>query len=246
VCGSDKLRSRGSGTERLEEELRVLFPQHEVTRVDADTTTRKGAHERMLSAFGNSPGHILLGTKMITKGLDFPLVTVVGVMDADSGLYFPDFRAVEETFQLITQVAGRAGRADLAGHVFIQTYNPANYAVSLAGEQDYDSFFSMESRMRRRMSYPPYGSMAVLHFRGNSLDRVRDSARNAQQILEQHSALTVLGPAPSFPERINNVYRWQVTLKCPERSALQQAFRDCQAAIVSGCAKGVHTYIMLD
>ena len=246
VCGSDKLRSRGSGTERLEEELRVLFPQNEVTRVDADTTARKGAHERILAAFGNSPGHILMGTKMITKGLDFPLVTVVGVMDADSGLYFPDFRSVEETFQLITQVAGRAGRADLPGDVFIQTYNPANYAVRLAGDQDYESFFAMESRMRRRMSYPPYGAMATLHFRGSNAKRVRDSALNVARILEDHGSLTVLGPAPSFPERVNNVYRWQVTLKSPERAILQKAFRECQSDILSVCQSGVHTYIMLD
>lgn len=246
VCGSERLRSRGSGTERLEEELRVLFPHSEVTRVDADTTTRKGAHERILSAFGNSPGHILMGTKMITKGLDFPLVTVVGVMDADSGLYFPDFRSVEETFQLITQVAGRAGRADLPGDVYIQTYNPANYAVRMAGDQDYDSFFAMESKMRRRMSYPPYGAMATLHFRGSNLERVRASALCAVRTLEEQGLLSVLGPAPSFPERVNNVFRWQVTLKSPERPVLQRVLRECQSAILAGCEKGVHTYIMLD
>lgn len=246
VCGSEKLRCRGSGTERLEEELRVLFPRNEVTRVDADTTNRKGAHERILSAFGDSPGHILMGTKMITKGLDFPLVTVVGVMDADSGLYFPDFRAAEETFQLITQVAGRAGRADLPGDVFIQTYNPANYAVRLAGDQDYDAFFAMESRMRRRMSYPPFGAMATLHFRGKNLERVRISAGNAVRLLEAQDGITVLGPAPSFPERVNNVHRWQVTLKSPERSTLQKVLRDSQSALASGCQVGVHTYIMLD
>lgn len=246
ACGSDKLRSRGAGTERLEEELRQLFPNSAVSRVDADTTSRKGSHGRILSAFENSPNHILLGTKMITKGLDFPLVTVVGVVDADSGLYFPDFRAMEETFQLITQVAGRAGRAELPGDVYIQTFNPTNYAVRMAGNQDYAAFFDVESRLRRKMQYPPFGAMATLHFRGSNQERVRQSAACAVELLSDHAGSTVLGPAPSFPEKVNQVYRWQITLKSANRTTLQNIYTACREAVIAGCQSGVHSYIMLD
>ena len=245
-CHSEKVRNRGAGTEKLEEELHKLFPDARISRVDADTTSRKGAHARLLAGFANSPNHILLGTRMITKGLDFPMVTVVGVVDADSGLYFPDFRAVEETFQLIMQVAGRAGRGKLAGNVFVQTFNPGNYAVSLASQQDYMGFYKLEGRLRRRMGYPPFGGLCTIHFRGLNQKRVRESASAVRELFVPHEHTVVLGPAASCPEKVKDAYRWQLTLKARSRRTLQSVVGKLGEEIGAKCATGVHWYVVVD
>jgi len=245
-CRSEKIRNRGAGTERLEEELYRLFPDSRVSRVDADTTSRKGSHARLLADFANSPNHILLGTRMITKGLDFPLVTVVGVVDADSGLYFPDFRAVEETFQLIMQVAGRAGRGKLAGNVFVQTFNPANYAVSLASQQDYMGFYKLEGRLRRRMGYPPFGGLCTIHFRSSNQARILASARAVRELFLPHKQMVVLGPAASCPEKVKDTYRWQLTLKARSRAVLQDVVTRLGEEIKAACETGVHWHVVVD
>ena len=150
VCGSSKLRLSGTGTQKVETQLQELLPQARVLRMDNDTTTRKGAHQRILQQFAQQQADILLGTQMIAKGLDFPNVTLVGVINADTGLGINDFRANERTFQLLTQVSGRAGRKQKLGQVFIQTYNPDNYAIQLASHQDYEAFYRQEMQFRHQ------------------------------------------------------------------------------------------------
>lgn len=155
-CGGNKIRYYGTGTQKVEEELRELYPQARILRMDVDTTRRKGAHEQILQKFGAKEADILLGTQMIAKGLDFPEVTLVGVLNADTSLNLPDFRSSEHTFQLLTQVSGRAGRAEKAGEVVIQTFNPQHYAIELAKKQNYEQFYQQEMHVRHRGGYPPY------------------------------------------------------------------------------------------
>ncbi len=155
-CGGNKIRYYGTGTQKVEEELQELYPHARILRMDVDTTRKKGAHERILQKFGQKEADILLGTQMIAKGLDFPDVTLVGVLNADTSLNLPDFRSSEHTFQLLTQVSGRAGRAEKAGEVVIQTFNPQHYAIELAKEQNYERFYQQEMNVRHRSGYPPY------------------------------------------------------------------------------------------
>ncbi len=155
-CGSEHIRFFGTGTQRVEEELVKLFPGIRVIRMDVDTTTEKGSHEKWLTQFGQHKADVLLGTQMVAKGLDFPLVTLVGVIAADSSLNLPDFRAAEKTFQLLTQVAGRAGRHHLPGQVVIQSYMPEHYSIQTAKLHDYDAFLEEELKHRRLLSYPPF------------------------------------------------------------------------------------------
>ncbi|KMO57440.1 primosomal protein N', partial [Lacticaseibacillus rhamnosus] len=149
-CGSDKIRYYGTGTQKVEAQLQTLLPNARILRMDVDTTRRKGGHARILNAFGAHQADILLGTQMIAKGLDFPDVTLVGVINADTSLGLPDFRASEKTFQLLTQVSGRAGRADKPGEVFVQTFNPDHYAIQYAKRQDYEGFFRQEMAVRHQ------------------------------------------------------------------------------------------------
>ena len=155
-CGQDKIRYYGTGTQKVEEELQTLLPESRILRMDVDTTRRKGAHEKILRTFGEGQADILLGTQMIAKGLDFPNVTLVGVLNADTALNLPDFRSSERTFQLLTQVSGRAGRAEKPGEVIIQSFNPEHYAIQLAKAQDYEDFYTKEMYIRHRGDYPPY------------------------------------------------------------------------------------------
>ena len=155
-CGSRSIRYYGTGTQKAYDELQEVLPQARVLRMYVDTTRKKGAHEKILQEFGQGQADILLGTQMIAKGLDFPNVTLVGVLNADTSLNLPDFRSAERTFQLLTQVAGRAGRAEKEGQVIIQTYNPKNYAIQLAKEQDYEAFYTYEMKVRHQLAYPPY------------------------------------------------------------------------------------------
>lgn len=155
-CGQDKIRYYGTGTQKVEEELQTLLPDSRILRMDVDTTRRKGAHEKILRTFGEGQADILLGTQMIAKGLDFPNVTLVGVLNADTALNLPDFRSSERTFQLLTQVSGRAGRAEKPGEVIIQSFNPEHYAIQLAKAQDYEDFYTKEMYIRHRGNYPPY------------------------------------------------------------------------------------------
>ncbi|WP_268913030.1 primosomal protein N' [Lentilactobacillus sp. SPB1-3] len=214
-CQSKKIRSFGYGSEQLEEQVHKLFPSAKTLRMDVDTTRKKGAHERIINAFANKEADILLGTQMIAKGLDFPDVTLVGVLNADSALQFPDFRSSERTFELLTQVAGRAGRADKTGEVVIQTYNPNHYAIQLSQRQDYEAFYQKEMGIRRIGKYPPF--YYTIKITGNS--------KNERTVLSQMLSLTnylkgqlsnqaiLLGPTPKMITRINNHYYYQTIIK---------------------------------
>lgn len=222
-CGSRYIGFYGTGTQKVAEELHQLVPAARVLRMDVDTTRRKGAHERILEQFGNHDADVLLGTQMIAKGLDFPDVTLVGVLNADTGLSLPDFRASERTFQLLTQVSGRAGRADKAGEVIIQTFNPDHYAIQLAGKQDYEGFFVREMQVRHQNDYPPYFYTIQLTASGPKeaqVLRVLAKVRGElTRILSPQARL--LGPTPQMVTRVNNRYYYQLIIKYKQEPQLQ-------------------------
>jgi len=214
ACGSDEIKLRGFGTQRIEEELTELFPAASILRMDLDTTTQRGAHHKILQKFADGEADILLGTQMVAKGLDFPRVTLVGVISADTQMLLPDFRAAERTFQLLTQVAGRAGRSALAGEVVIQTFQPQHYALKHVVDHDYSSFYTEELRYRKELSYPPYSRLAVLECRGENEREVMKHALMLGTMLEEKkTGFYVLGPAPAALAKIKNRFRWHIVIK---------------------------------
>ncbi|MHA8111068.1 primosomal protein N' [Lactobacillaceae bacterium Melli_B4] len=224
-CHGHQLRSFGTGTEKVEQELNRRFANARVIRMDVDTTKRKGAHERLLNQFGSGQADILLGTQMIAKGLDFPNVTLVGVLNADTSLELPDFRANEKTFQLLTQVSGRAGRAAKQGEVYIQTYNPDNQAIQLAKDQDYEKFYRSEMRLRHLANYPPYfftiRITANATYENQAAKVIYQIDRYLKQTLTNQNI--ILGPTPSAITRINNKYYYQLLIKYKHEPKLQSA-----------------------
>jgi primosomal protein N' (replication factor Y) len=219
ACGGVHIRYFGAGTQKLESETRRLFPEARVLRWDRDAARARGAHEEILRAFTNHEADILVGTQMIAKGLDLPLVTLVGVLSADMSLHLPDFRAAERTFQLLTQVAGRAGRGPLGGRVIVQAYTPDHYCVRAAQNHDYVGFYEQEIAFRREHGYPPFGDMVRLLRVGYGEARVERDARSvvAQiRYLIRRDALDgvdVVGPAPAYHQKIRGRYRWQIVLR---------------------------------
>ncbi|MFC4651304.1 primosomal protein N' [Lactococcus nasutitermitis] len=214
-CQSRKIRYYGSGTQKIQEELAELLPEARVLRMDVDTTKTKNAHEKILNKFSSYEADILLGTQMIAKGLDFPNVTLVGVINADTGLNLPDFRASERSFQLLMQVAGRAGRADKKGEVLIQTFNPRHYAIQLAQEQDYEKFYEREMNFRRTLSYPPYYfTVQVLVSHKNKEVVVKKSYEIASLLRANLSEKAkILGPTARPIARTHNLYHYQILVK---------------------------------
>jgi primosomal protein N' (replication factor Y) len=209
---------RGVGTQQVERFLAERFPAARLARMDLDTTSTKWSHHRILETFGRGEADILLGTQMIAKGLDFPNVTLVGVVDADTGLHLPDFRSAERTFQLLAQVAGRAGRGPKGGRVVVQTRNPDHHALVHAVRHDAEGFLGEELAARREPPYPPETSLVNLVSSGPDERRVGESAAAVaawcQRLVEKHSLpITVLGPAPCALARIQNRWRWHVVLK---------------------------------
>lgn len=226
ACGSTAVRLVGSGTQRVEEALSERFPDARVLRMDVDTTTTKGAHAKILDAFGRGEADILLGTQMVAKGLDFPGVTLVGVISADTGLYLPDFRASERTFQLLTQVAGRAGRGDRPGEVIIQTYRPEETPLQYACGHDFSSYAEQELASRSALGYPPFGRMALFLVRGPDESLVALAANHCAEALRARSdGLEVLGPVQAPIARIQGHYRWQVIAKSDSTRHLNAAAR---------------------
>lgn len=226
-CESTDLRYMGSGTQKVENELNSLFPEAKVVRMDNDTTRRKNAHEKLLKEF-ETKGDILLGTQMIAKGLDFPRVTLVGIIQADNNLHVPDFRAPEKTFQLLMQVSGRAGRRDILGKVIVQAYNPEHYAIKYATNNDYDGFYHHEMRIRRLARYSPFYYMIELKIFAPSM---RDSFYNGIEIvkhLRRHldNSPIVLGPAIPEINRINNRYITEVMIKYKSLGNLNKILND--------------------
>lgn len=218
-CGSSAIRQFGAGTQKVEEELKKHFPGASVIRMDMDTTTGKHSHEEILDKFRNQNINILVGTQMIVKGHDFPNVTLVGALAADSLLGIDDFRASERTFQLLTQVAGRAGRGELPGRVIIQTYNTDDYSIISACSHDYDTFFRQETEIRKRLNYPPFTNIACL-FISSPNDRLAyESAKSTydtivQSIAHEQENGLLPGPVRAPLARLRNRYRWRIIIKC--------------------------------
>jgi primosomal protein N' (replication factor Y) len=212
ICGSKYIKYFGVGTQKVEEETKKNFPAETVLRMDMDTTSGKHGHEKMLDVFRRGGASILIGTQMIAKGLDFPNVTLVGVVAADVSLNNGDFRSGETTFQLLTQVAGRAGRAHTPGKVFIQTYNPDHYSIVFAKAQNYEAFYRHEIALRRQMVYPPFSFIFSVLFSGASEKQIIILLHKLAEILKA-DAFELLGPAPAQIFKIKNRYRWKLLIK---------------------------------
>ena len=224
TCGGEFLEQSGFGTERIEAEVRERLPGARVMRVDRDTIRRRGAIARVLRSVASGDVDILVGTQMIAKGHDFPAVTLVGVVSADVGLGVPDFRAAERTFQLLTQVVGRAGRGEMAGEALVQSLHPDHYSVQAAAAQDYAAFYAAEAEFRERMRYPPTVPLVNIVVRGSSLGKAMDDAHAlAMLIRHQGPKATLLGPAPAPLSKIKDEYRAQIFLKGHQRRAMREA-----------------------
>lgn len=214
-CGSPRIRYLGTGTQRVEDEVRKLAPAARISRLDRDAVRRKGSHARLFEEMRSGRAQVIVGTQMIAKGFDLPGVTLVGVVSADTTLHLPDFAAAERTFALLTQVLGRSGRSERGGHGIIQTYVPEHYAVRAAAQQDYVAFARAELQERRRFGYPPFGRLVLLQTTAKREETVR---RRATELAAKLRAAAgpddeVLGPAPAFAHKVANVYRWQIVLR---------------------------------
>jgi primosomal protein N' (replication factor Y) len=226
TCGSSRIRQYGTGTEKVEAEVHSLFPRARTLRWDYETTRLKGAHEIILSHFSNGRSDVLIGTQMIAKGLDLPLVTLVGVVLADVGMTMPDYRAAERTFNVLTQVAGRAGRSPLGGQVLLQTFQPDHYVIQTAAQHDYNNFYREEMLNRRKIGYPPFGRLVRLEYRHNKAEEAESAAKKMAAQLRswiaagERRATEMIGPVPCFFSRLGGLYRWQIILRGPDPSSL--------------------------
>jgi primosomal protein N' (replication factor Y) len=239
-CGKKYIYYVGEGTEQIEEMLKLLFPALRVARIDRDTTAKRRAFEQSLSDFSAGRIDTLVGTQMLAKGHDFPNVTLVGVVSVDAGLALPDFRSAERTFQLITQVAGRAGRGDRPGKVLIQTYHPYHYALRHACAQDFEGFFEQELQYRQNHSYPPFVALASVLVHGKDLGRVRSDSLELRKHLDEANAerkCRVLGPAPAPLSRLKGEHRFQLLIKSRSRKHLREI---ADAALKSATDNGMN------
>ncbi|MBM4162350.1 MAG: primosomal protein N', partial [Ignavibacteria bacterium] len=214
-CGGVEIRFHAFGTQQVQQELQQLIPDATILRMDLDTTTRKGAHDRLLMQFGTGKADILLGTQMVAKGLDFPRVTLVGVISADTQMLLPDFRSAERTFQLLTQVAGRAGRSNLAGEVIIQTLQPEHYSLKHVVSHDFPGFYREELEFRRELDYPPFSRIVLIEFRGEKETEVHHHAKKFAELLVPGAGkhYSVLGPADAAIPKIKNRFRKHILIK---------------------------------
>lgn len=244
-CQSHKIRYYGTGTQKVQEELQAIIPDAKILRMDVDTTRRKGMHEKLLNSFGNQEADILIGTQMIAKGLDFPNVTLVGVLNADTALGLPDFRSSERTFQLLTQVSGRAGRADKTGSVIVQTFNPDHYAIKLAQHHDYEHFFQMEMNIRHRGKYPPYFYTLQISVSHEEEAQAAKAIMNIDQFLKPNldKNSIVLGPTPKSIARMNRKYYYQLVIKYKQDTRLHQLLTQMMDQIQKQSRHGVQISI---
>ncbi|MGG3466617.1 primosomal protein N' [Neobacillus pocheonensis] len=247
-CTSEYIRYFGTGTQKVEDELGKILPEARVIRMDVDTTGRKGSHERLLKDFQDGKADILLGTQMIAKGLDFPNITLVGVLSADTMLHLQDFRSSEKTFQLLTQVSGRAGRHQLPGEVIIQTYTPEHYSIELAGKQDYDLFYQREMMVRKMHHYPPFYYLSLITVSHEQLLTVVNVTEQIVNYLRSQisNEAVVLGPAASPIPRINNRYRYQCLIKYKRETNLNAALKIVLDQHQKDAAKGLQVSIDLN
>ncbi len=232
-CGSEKVGYSGFGTEKVEGDLRERFPGAAVVRMDTDTVKKRTVIPKTLKAFSNREIDILIGTQIVTKGLHFPGVTLVGVLNADIPLNFPDFRSAERTFNIITQVSGRSGRSDRGGEVIIQTFNPAHYAIQTAKSQDYGEFFSREIRFRESLFYPPFCRIARLVFRGEDSEDIREQAAQAGSFIRERcpEGTSVLGPTLCPISRIKKNYRVHIIIKSRDMGRIRPMLRELTTAV---------------
>ena len=222
-CHEKSISDLGVGTEKVEEELNKLLPDSKILRMDFDTTSRKGMHEKMIMAFKNQEYNILLGTQIVSKGLDFDNVTLVGVINADTSLNIPDFRSSETTFSLLAQVAGRAGRSDKEGEVIIQTFNPEHYAIKYTKNHDYLGFYQQEMFIRRELKYPPFYYICYLRISGKDSNYILCEANKIKRVLENNLDSTIiLGPSPANIFRLSNIYRYGIILKYKKDGNLRE------------------------
>jgi primosomal protein N' (replication factor Y) len=221
-CQGNQIREFGLGSERVEHEVKALLPAARVLRWDWETTREKDAHELILTHFANHHADILVGTQMLAKGLDLPLVTLVGIVLADVGVNLPDPFAAERAFQVLTQVAGRAGRSERGGRVVMQTFQPDHYAIQTAAGHDYAAFYEREIAHRRDLGYPPFGRLARLEFRHADNTEAEKAAKalavrlTADLKAEKRMETDLVGPVPCFFAKVNGIYRWQIILRGPE------------------------------
>ncbi|MBU2455741.1 MAG: primosomal protein N', partial [Proteobacteria bacterium] len=229
-CNSPKIRPLGFGTEKVESMMKAMFPDARLVRMDQDSTSRKGATIKILKSIRNRNVDIIVGTQMLAKGHDFPSITLVGIICADLSLSLPDFRAGERTFQLLAQVAGRAGRGDTPGKVIMQTYNPEHFIIEAAGKQDFFEFFQNEAPFRKALMYPPFSRMIQLKISGNTTEKVKAYAVNVATVLNtlletkenQQASVQILGPIEAPIQKISSQFRWQILIKSPSSALLNR------------------------
>jgi primosomal protein N' (replication factor Y) len=228
-CGSTQIRQLGLGTERLEEVVQKEFPGARLLRWDTDTTRHKGEHELILSHFSAHQADVLIGTQMLAKGLDLPLVTLVGIVLAEVGLNLPDYHAAERSFQVLTQVAGRAGRSPLGGQVILQTYQPENYVIQAASRHDFEGFYLQELELRKALNYPPYSRLIRLEYRHSIESKAESQARTMADLIRaeifarEMRQTSLIGPVPAYYRKVAGQFRWQIILRGPNPRPLLDA-----------------------
>lgn len=238
-CGSDKIRYFGTGTQKLEQEIQRQFPQAKTIRMDIDTITKKNSHEDIINKFKNENIDILIGTQMVVKGHHFPKVTLVGVISADTLINLDDFRSTEKTFQLLTQVAGRAGRENLPGKVIIQTYNPDNFSIIDAQKQDYEKFYETEIALRKQLKYTPFCDIIVIGFNSLKEEEIKKISQEFYKILInkienlKDDKIKVFNPMPSPIDKIQNRVRWRIIIKTNMTDKLNELLNDTLNQIYS-------------
>ena len=217
-CHKDSMKLLGYGTEKVEEEIKKIFKDAKVLRMDLDTTSKKGSHKEIIDKFMNREADILIGTQMIAKGLDFPYVTLVGVINADTILNLPSFRSNERTYDLLSQVSGRAGRSNIPGKVIIQTFNPDNYAIKLSKNHDYEKFYDEEIKIRKKLYYPPYSLIALVKVGGKDFNETIKEANKIGSYLRSKALKEiVIGPSVASLSKINNIYYFEVIIKYKDK-----------------------------
>ena len=242
-CNGDYLMYKGTGTQKVEKELKVILPDARIERMDSDTMSKRGSHERILKDFTDHKIDIIVGTQMIAKGFDFPKVTQVGVVSADANLNLPDFRSGERTFNLITQVAGRAGRGDLGGEVIVQTFTPEHYAIHLAAKHDFHAFYDREILTRQELMFPPYVNLVKITLRSRIEENVIKSIeRLTANLKKKMPGLDLLGPAPAPMAKLRNYYRWNILIKATDR---ERIVKDLKKAL-KGFRAGSGVFMAVD
>jgi primosomal protein N' (replication factor Y) len=231
-CNSGKISYYGIGTQRIEQEVAQVFPSARILRYDRDSVSKRGSHEAFFAAFADGKADVLIGTQMVTKGLDVGKVTLVGVVSADTALHLPDFRSAEHTFQLLTQVAGRAGRHHLPGKVIIQTHQPDNYVIRTAVNHDYDAFYRQEIKYRQELNYPPFNQLISLMVSGPEIKPVVKISEDLEKFLKKRLGDAVLGPVPAVIPRLRGEWRYHLLLKGNDLNQLRQAANETLAKVV--------------